>query len=100
MDPVVYLPYDERKVCWFEYMQGRWGELCDCLAIFSKVSSIMVECARHVNLVKVPTEVSDSEAAIGRALSECDYKQRSLLKQLMVILEGEKLSRLAFASVS
>lgn len=60
----------------------------------------MVECARHVNLVKVPTDAADSEAVIGRTLSECDYKQRSLLKQLIVTLEGEKLARLATASVS
>lgn len=60
----------------------------------------MVECARHVNLVKVPTEAADSEAVIGRTLSECDYRQRALLKQLIAILEGDKLARLACASVS
>ena len=60
----------------------------------------MVECARHVNLVKVPTEASDSEAMIVQALSECDHRQRTLLKQLIAILEGDKLARLAFASVS
>lgn len=59
----------------------------------------MVECAKHVNLVKVPTDISDSEAMIGRILSECDYKQRALFKQLLTILEGENLARLAFASV-
>jgi hypothetical protein len=60
----------------------------------------MVECARHVNLVKVPTETSDSETVIGRMLSECDHRQRTLLKQLIAILEGDKLARLACVSVS
>ena len=60
----------------------------------------MVECARHVNLVKVPTDAAESEAVIGRTFSECDLKQGSLLRQLMSILEGEKLSRLAMASES
>ncbi len=59
----------------------------------------MVECTRHVNLVKVPTEASESEALIGRTLSECDHKQRSLLKQLVGILEGDRLSRLACTAV-
>ena len=30
----------------------------------------MVECTRHVNLVKVPTDVDESETLIGRTLSE------------------------------
>ena len=60
----------------------------------------MVECARHVNLVKAPTDAVNSETMIGCALSECDYKQHSLLKQLLNILEGDKLARLATAAVS
>lgn len=60
----------------------------------------MVECARHVNVVKVPTDTVESEALIGRLLSECDYKQQTLLKQLIGILEGDKLARLACVSVS
>ena len=61
----------------------------------------MVECARHVNLVKVPsTDGTDNEAVIGSILSECDSKQRALLKQLVSILEEDRLSRLACASVS
>lgn len=60
----------------------------------------MVECSRHVNLVKVPTDISESEALIGRTLQECDYKQRGLLKQLIGILEGDRLARLACMSVS
>lgn len=60
----------------------------------------MVECARHVNLVKVPTDAADSETLIGCALSECDYKQHALLKQLLSILEGDRLARLATTSVS
>ena len=35
---------------------------------------------------------------IGRILSEYDYKQRALFKQLLAILEGENLARLAFTS--
>ena len=60
----------------------------------------MVECARHVSLVKVPTDPLESEAVISRTLSECDHRQRTLLKQLMAILEGDKLARLACVSVS
>ena len=77
VDPVVVLPYDEKKV-----------------------SSIMVECARHVNLVKAPLDVTDSETLISYTLSECDYKQHTLLKQLIGILEADKLARLATAAVS
>lgn len=60
----------------------------------------MVECARHVNLVKVPMEAAESETLLSRVLSECDYKQHTLLKQLVSILEGDKLARLASAAVS
>lgn len=60
----------------------------------------MVECARHVNLVRVPIETSASEALIGQALLECDARQCSLLKQLITILEADKLAKLAFACVS
>lgn len=60
----------------------------------------MVECARYVNLVRVPMETSDSEALIGRALAECDVRQQSLLKQLISILEADKMARLAYACVS
>ena len=60
----------------------------------------MVECARHVSLVKVPTDPLESEAVISRTLSECDHRQHTLLKQLMAIMEGVKLARLACASVS
>lgn len=77
--------------------------LCVCTGqcvLKYQVSSIMVECARHVSLVKTPTDATDSETLIGRVLSECDYKQHALLKQLLSILEGDKLARLATASVS
>ena len=60
----------------------------------------MVECSRHVNLVKVPANATESEALISRTLQECDYRQRSLLKQLVGILEGDKLARLSCTSVS
>ena len=60
----------------------------------------MVECARYVNLVRVPMEISDSEALIDRAMAECDVRQQSLLKQLIGILEADKLARLAHACVS
>ncbi len=60
----------------------------------------MIECARHVNLVKVPIDIMESEAMIDRILSEVSCKQKTMLKQLMDILEGDKLARLACASVS
>lgn len=60
----------------------------------------MVECARHVNLVKAPTEIADSETQLALVLSDCDYKQQALLKQLVSILEADKFARLATTAVS
>ncbi len=65
-----------------------------------QVSAIMVECARHVNLVRVPLDTNDSNGLISQVLSECDSKQRSLLSQLINILEVDKLAKLAYSSVS
>ena len=74
------------------------GKQNHLVALSNYISSRGMECAKHVNLVKVPTDISDSEAMIGRILSEYDYKQRALFKQLLAILEGENLARLAFSS--
>jgi len=59
----------------------------------------MVECARHVNLVRVPIETGDSEILISQTLADCDPRQRSLLNQLISILEADKLAKLAFVDV-
>ena len=59
----------------------------------------MVECARHVNLVRVPIEPSDSEVLISQTLADCDPRQRALLDQLINILEADKLAKLAFVNV-
>ena len=75
VDPTLDLPYDEHKV-----------------------ATIMVECSRHVNLVRKPAENSDSP--LERVLGETGYQQRMLLSQLIRILEGDHLARLACADVS
>lgn len=75
VDPISDLPYDERKV-----------------------ATIMVECSRHVNLVRVPAENSDS--LLERVVGEAGYHQRALLSRLIRILEGDYLARLACANVS
>lgn len=75
VDPTPDLPYDERKV-----------------------ATIMVECSRHVNLVRMPAENSDS--LLERVLGETGYHQRTLLSRLIRILEGDHLARLAYADVS
>lgn len=75
VDPISDLPYDERKV-----------------------ATIMVECSRHVNLVRMPAENSDS--LLERVVGEAGYHQRALLSRLLRILEGDHLARLACANVS
>ena len=75
VDPISDLPYDERKV-----------------------ATIMVECSRHVNLVRVPAENSDS--LLERVVGEAGYHQRALLSRLIRILEGDYLARLACTNVS
>ncbi len=62
-----------------------------------QVGAIMLECARHLNLVKTPPVNSD--LLMDRALCEGGYHQRTLLARLVKILEGEHLSRLACTSV-
>ena len=59
----------------------------------------MVECARHVNLVRVHIEPSDSDILVTHILNDCDARQRSLLKQLINVLEADKLAKLAYANV-
>ena len=75
VEPVPDLPFDERKV-----------------------GAIMVECSRHVNLVRVPVEKSDP--LLERVLGEVGHRQRELLSRLVRILEGDHLARLACANVS
>ena len=75
VDPVPDLPFDERKV-----------------------GAIMVECSRHVNLVRVPAEKSDP--LLERVLGEVGHRQRELLSRLVRILEGDHLARLACTNVS
>lgn len=75
VDPVPDLPFDEHKV-----------------------GAIMVECSRHVNLVRVPAEKSDP--LLERVLGEVGHRQRELLSRLVRILEGDHLARLACTNVS
>lgn len=58
----------------------------------------MVECSRHINLVKVPAENSD--ILLSRVIQEASYQRRILLRRLVEILEADHLARLAFANVS
>lgn len=64
----------------------------------TQVSSIMIECARHINLVKIPAE--NSELLLNRAIQEASYQRRALLRRLINILEADHLARLTYANVS
>ncbi len=57
----------------------------------------MIECSRHINLVKVPAENSD--LLLTRAIQDASYQRRVLLRRLVEILEADHLARLAFANV-
>lgn len=74
VNPPVSLPYDE-----------------------AKVGIIMMECVKHINLVKVPPENSD--VLLEKVLLECGYQQRRLLSTLLRILQGDHLARLASEQV-
>ena len=74
VDPPVSLPYDE-----------------------TRVSVIMMECVKHLNLVKVPPENSD--LLLEKVLLECGYQQRRLLSTLLRILQGDHLARLSCKQV-
>ena len=58
----------------------------------------MVECARHINLVRSPAENSDM--LLERVMAGCSYQQRNLLQKLYKLLQNEHLSRLVLANVS
>lgn len=74
VDPPVSLPYDE-----------------------SKVGLIMMECVKHLNLVKIPPENSD--LLLEKVLLECGFQQRRLLSTLLRILQGDHLARLTCQKV-
>lgn len=74
MDPPVSLPYDE-----------------------TKVGLIMMECVKHLNLVKIPPENSD--LLLEKVLLECGFQQRRLLSTLLRILQGDHLARLTCQKV-
>lgn len=58
----------------------------------------MVECARHINLVRSPAENSDM--LLERVMTGCSYQQRTLLQKLYKLLQNEHLARLVLANVS
>ncbi len=58
----------------------------------------MVECSRHINLVKVPAENSD--ILLSRVIQEAGYQRKVLLRRLVEILEADHLARLSFTNVS
>ena len=58
----------------------------------------MVECARHINLVRSPAENSDM--LLERVMSGCSYQQKNLLQKLYKVLQNEHLARLVLANVS
>lgn len=58
----------------------------------------MVECARHINLVRSPAENSDM--LLERVVAGCSYQQRSLLQKLYKLLQNEHLARLVLTNVS
>ena len=64
----------------------------------SKVSLIMLECVKHLNLVKIPPENSD--LLLEKVLLECGFQQRRLLSTLLRILQGDHLARLTCQQVS
>ena len=74
VDLVPDLPYDERKV-----------------------RSIMLECSRHLNLVRPLAEATS--LPLERVVAEAGYQQRMLLSRLVRILEGDLLARLACSNV-
>lgn len=74
VDPPVSLPYDE-----------------------TKVGLIMMECVKHLNLVKIPPENSD--LLLEKVLLECGFQQRRLLSTLLRILQGDHLARLTCQKV-
>ena len=57
----------------------------------------MVECARHINLVRSPAENSD--LLLERVMSGCSYSQKSLLQKVYRLLQNEHLARLVMANV-
>ena len=57
----------------------------------------MVECARHINLVRSPAENTDM--LVERVMAASSYQQRSLLTKLYMLLQNEHLARLVLASV-
>jgi hypothetical protein len=69
VEPPTSLPYDE-----------------------GKVGLIMMECVKHLNLVKIPPENSD--LLLEKVLLECGFQQRRLLSTLLRILQGDHLARL------
>ena len=62
-----------------------------------KVGLIMMECVKHLNLVKIPPENSD--LLLEKALLECGLHQRRLLSTLLRILQGDHLARLTCQQV-
>ena len=73
-EPPISLPYDE-----------------------SKAGLIMMECVKHLNLVKIPPENSD--LLLEKVLLECGFQQRRLLSTLLRILQGDHLARLTCQQV-
>ena len=63
----------------------------------SRVGLIMMECVKHLNLVKVPPENSD--LLMEKVLLECGFQQRRLLSTLLRILQGDHLARLTCQQV-
>ena len=63
----------------------------------SRVAQIMMECVKHLNLVKVPPENSD--LLMEKVLLECGFQQRRLLSTLLRILQGDHLARLTCQQV-
>lgn len=57
----------------------------------------MVECARHINLVRSPAENSD--LLLERVMSGCSYSQKSLLQKVYRLLQNEHLARLVMTNV-
>ena len=74
VEPPRYLPYEE-----------------------SKAGLIMMECVKHLNLVKIPPENSD--LLLEKVLLECGFQQRRLLSTLLRILQGDHLARLTCQQV-
>ena len=58
----------------------------------------MVECARHINLIKIPAENGDD--LLESTLAECGHQEKALLQLLVEILQGDHLARLTCANVS